>query len=301
MLDEKIEVIEYLCNPDIAEPRISANILFENYKAECKLDRVQDILTLIASHYLYDFCKGDIIDEETKKKVILILRIWCGFDNDVTKEELKFAKKECKEWFDKYPQAEGWLKTFYAKHCKEGKNIWPKYTNKRANELRTENIYKANAISYEGILAQTIARGPLKTYYLVVKKDYTDVVGNAIKDEKGEVPKNVKKRNIMKLIASYKILQIFHPEQKYVLLQPNRVLGWMGIRSDKKERWCLNYTWNNELLFKMESGEKHKKFYGNEEFLKVVDAQIREDVSEISKEEYIIYQDQGHQNELKEL
>ena len=96
-------------------------------------------------------------------------------------------------------------------------------------------------------------------------------------------------------------MQIFHPEQKYVLLQPNRVLGWMGIRSDKKERWCLNYTWNNELLFKMESGEKHKKFYVNEEFLKVVDAQIREDVSEISKEEYIIYQDQGHQNELKEL
>ena len=70
MLDEKIEVIEYLCNPDIAEPRISANILFENYKAECKLDRVQDILTLIASHYLYDFCKGDIIDEETKKSIL---------------------------------------------------------------------------------------------------------------------------------------------------------------------------------------------------------------------------------------
>lgn len=301
MLDEIKEVEAYLCNPEDENPRIGASLLFDGFKGKCKLNGLKDVLTLVASRYLYDFCKFDNFDKESKDKVILILRIWCGFESDVTQEELELAKTENKEWFDRYPQAEGWLRAYHAKHCNRESHNWSNYSEKWVPQLRTKNIYQAETTSYESVLAQVIARGPLKTYYLVMRDNYADALKNDIKDGEGKVPGVRKQRNLIKLIAAYKALQLLHPGQEYVLLQTNRVLGWLGLGSDKDDRWCLDFTWRGEPLFLKDGDKDFKKFYVNQSFLEAVDAQIKENVSDFSKEEYVVYQDAGHQNELIKL
>lgn len=301
MLDEIREVKSYLCNPDDDNPRISANLLFENYKGNCKLNGLKDILVLVASHFFYDFCSSENFSKDSKKKTILIMRIWCSFENDVTEEELEFAKSECEKWFATYPQAEGWLKTYHTKHCNRETHNWTNYSKKWVSQLGEKKIYKAEVATYESILAQVIARGPLKTNYLVMKNAYIDAVKNDIRDGRGKTPGTIKKRNVIKLIAAYKMLQTLHPGQKYVLLQTNRVLAWLGMSSDKDDRWCLDFTWKDEALFLKEGSSDFKKYYVNQEFLDEMDVQILESISDLSREEYLIYQDAGHQSELIKL
>lgn len=301
MLDEVKEVESYLKNPDAHDVRVGAKLLFDNYK-ECKLNGLADILTLVVCQYLFEYNCGKKLNDELKNKAILIMRIWCGFDEDVKSDELMKAKQENKQWFVKYPQAEGWLRNYYVEHSNKKKCCdWSKYSEKWKNSLNSGQVYQAERICYENIIAQAVARGALKKYNLVVKKEYEDIMNNDVRNENGKKPDARKKKTILKLLAAYKILQLQHPNQKYVLLQTNRVLNWLGYKSDKKDRWCLKFKWCGEPIFLMDSHGDFKKFAVNQAFLEKIDVQLKEKQADERLEGYNIYLDDGHGKELIKL
>lgn len=302
MLDEIKEVEAYLCQPDAKEPRLGEKLLFEK-KGEYRLNGIADVLTLVACRYLYDYNQLSKTDMKWKENVILIMRIWCGFENDVTEEELEWAKKENAAWFQNYPQAEGWLRKYHKNIHKEAdvECEWLKYSEKWREILNSKYFYQAESLCYENILAQAIARGPLKSYYLVIKKEYENALENDIKNEKDKKPDSRRKNTLLKILAAYKILQRFHPGQESVLLQTNRILNWLGFNSDKDDRWCLGFQWCGENIFTKESTNNYKKLHVNQKFLKEMDVKLQE--GDLIPDGYNVYKDMGHgkQNGLMKL
>ena len=300
MLNEIKEVESYLKNPDADDVRLNASLLSENFKVEYKLEGIGDVLTLIACHYLYSFCNTKIEDEETEYMVILIMRIWCGFENDVTDEEMIKAKQANKLWFEKYPQAEGWLKVYHNKYLQRVGD-WTIYSQKWSEHLKSDAIYSVKAIRYGNILAQAVARGPLKEYYLVVDKKYEEAVNNKeeIQNENHKKPDIRKRRSMLKLLGAYKVLQLLHPGQKYVVMQKNRILNWLGLCSYTKDRMCVEYKWRGEPIFLLEEHKDFLKFSINQEFLKEMDVKLQDNSNDIPDGRNI-YRDNGHgeKNEL---
>lgn len=103
-----------------------------------------------------------------------------------------------------------------------------------------------------------------------------------------------RQRTILKLIAAYKVLQLLHPGQKYVLLQTNRILNWLGFDSDKEDRWCLDFNWRGEPVFLMKSYRNFKKISVSQAFLEEMDVQLCVGMPESVPNGYNIYQDAGH-------
>lgn len=296
MLNEIKEVESYLCTPRSVDTRLGIKLLTDNFKGDCKLNGIADILTLVASHYLFDVYKFHELNRDVEKMTILIMRIWCGFENDVMGDELKIAKEENREWFKKYPQAEGWLRVYHDQHLKGKTCNWEEYSNKWKKTLNSKYLYQAESLCFENILAQAIARGPLQEYYLVIKKKYEDAIKNDIRDKnrKGKILDSRKQKTILKLLAAYKILQKLHPRQSYVLMQTNRILNWLGYESDNKERWCLDLTWCGEQIFFIDSDYDFKKMSVNQKFLNEMDVHLQEASSTSILSEYDIYQDTGY-------
>ena len=292
MLNERKEAEGYLCEPDSDDTRLGAKLLSDNFKGDCKLNGIADVLTLVACHYLYGFSGFGQAGQKAEEMAVLIMRVWCGFENDVTEDELRTAKEENEKWFKMYPQAEGWLRTYHGRHLKEKSDDWTAYSRKWKKHLNSENLYQAESLCYGNILAQA-ARGPLKSYALVIKNDYEKALKNEIRNQEGKAPDVRRQRTILKLIAAYKVLQLLHPGQKYVLLQTNRILNWLGFDSDKEDRWCLDFHWRGEPVFLMKSYRDFKKFSVNQAFLEEMDVRLWEGVPESVPNGYSIYQDAG--------
>lgn len=302
MLDEIMEVKTYLENPTANNVRLNAKLLSDNFRGNCKLVGIADILTLIACHYMYDFRGAIQINREIELETILIMRIWCGFENDVTEEELLQAKSQNKEWFQTYPNADGWLRTYHSIYLHQGGN-WSKYCDEWKSKLNSSMIYRAEKLGYENILAQAAARGPLKKWYLVMDKSYEDITLREIKNSKGKKLDVRKQRSLTKILAAYLVLKQLHPKQEYILSQTNRILYWLGYDSYKKDRLCLDLTWNNSTLIEEYNDyADFKKIRVNPEFVKMLKFKLIEDPAECS-ENCLVFQDVGHgkENELKKL
>ena len=289
MLNEKLEVISYLCDPKITTA--SPQLMFGEVKKGVKIMGLSDILVLVGAHYVYDFSEEKKVDKKTKDKIINILRIWCGFENDVDKELLTQIKEENKEWFETYPHADGWFRKFF--ETRFDSELWSKYGTKYKLEKMQRKIYFSNDFSYYDILAQIMARGELKEYYLAVKKEYPTVLAQEVKNEKDKSPNVTRQKNIIKFIASHKLLQVFQPNQNSVVLQPSRILNWLGIKSDKENRWCTEFKWQGQPLFIKDSYRDFKKFTVNPEFLELLDVKLIKCIEEVDTNEYIIYKDGG--------
>lgn len=301
MLNEIEEVKTYLTDPNTESPRLCVKLLANQFKEKCKLNGIEEILILIASHYLYDFIKMEKMTNELKDMVILILRIWCGFEEDVSKEELAIAKAANKEWFLTYPDAEGWLRKYHEKHLKEKGGDWTAYSNEWKEKLKSKYVYQAKKITYENILAQALVRGSLKEYCLMMKNTYESVLINDIRNAKEKKPDKRKQPTILKFIAAYKLLQRWHPGQKYVLIPTNRILSWMGFESDNTDRWCLDITWKCEPLFMKVSGGDYHKFSVNQAFLNEMDVQLLDYIPDVIPNGYDVYCDEGKDNSLRKL
>ena len=296
MLNEVKEVEVYLCKPDSEDSRINPKLLSENFKEGNKLVGIADVLTMIASHFIYNFKKLDSnksLDGELKDDAVKILRIWCGFEDDVTEEELKNTKERNSDWFEKYPQAEGWLRDYHKAHMTNG-GTWSEYSTKWKATFGSVYVYRSEQVGYENILAQAIARGPLKNYYLVINKKYGEAVDNEIKNSNDKKPDARRQRTMLKLLSAYMLLRQLHPGQSYVLLQTSRILNWLGFESDKADRWCVDYFWQENPIFYIEKNDDYKKFKVDEKFLLAMDVKIMEEIACIETNEYDIYQDDGH-------
>ena len=298
MLNEIKEVEAYLCNPKDDNSRLSSKLLTENFKPHCKLNGIAEVLTLVASYYLYNFNNCEGFTEETREMTVLILRIWCGFAEDVSDEERAIAKHKNKEWFVKYPNAEGWLYSYHSKHITDEVISWSDYSNEWSDKLKSNFAYKSNAFCYDSILAQAVSRGRLKTYYLGINESYENVFGEDIKTSANKTPDARKRKTLIKLIAAYKLLQKFHEGQKSVLIQSNRILNWLGYKSDKSDRWCSDILWKNKRIITIESYKDYKKMSVDEEFLKHFDIKLLDNQPQDIPKGYILYDDNGHKNGL---
>lgn len=297
MLNEIMEVESYLGDPK--DSRLNAKLLGDGFKkGEYKLNGIADVLSMIAAYYIDRFSDISKIDETLEEKVTLILRIWFGFEGDVNLEELKEAKKD--KWFEEYPNADGWLREYLKPNLSENRT-WTTYSEKWRDAWKRPMAYQAKQLVYQNIIAQAQARGKLKEYVLVTKK--CDDFFADIQNEKGKKPSKVKKKALLKLIAAYKILQLQQSEQKYVLMQTNRILNWCGYSSYKEERMCSNYRWNNKLLVSMESYDDFRKFSIHSDFLDAMEIQLveMEEAEVIDRSRYDIYRDYGQDRELEKL
>lgn len=289
MLNEIMEVESYLGAPTAS--RLNANLLRDGKKDECKLNGIADVLSMIAAYYIYHFSGASKMDEELEKKVTLILRIWFGFEGDVSLEEWEDAKKE--KWFEAYPYAEGWLREYLKPYLSENET-WRAYSDKWCDAWKASMAYKLKQLVYPNIIAQALARGELKEYVLVTKK-CKDFFAD-IQNEKGKKPSKERRATLLKLIAAYKILQLQQPGQKYVLMPTNRILNWCGYNSYKPDRMCPSLRWKNAPLVLVESHKDFRKFRIHSDFLSEMEIQLveKKEAANIDHERYDIYQDYGH-------
>lgn len=290
MLNEIMEVESYLSDPKTT--RLNAKLLGDGLKkGEYKLNGIADVLSMIAAYYIYNVTGASMMDEELEKKVTRILRVWFGFEEDVSLEEMKEIKKD--KWFKKYPSADGWLRECLKPYLSENRT-WIIYSEKWCKAWKSQMAYQAQQLVYKNVIAQALARGPLKEYVLVTKKCNNFFA--EIQSEKGKKVTKGREKTLLKLIAAYKLLQLQQPGQKYVLMQTNRILNWCGYNSYKQDRMCPDLRWKNEQLVLVESYKDFRKFSINSHFLDAMEIRLveKEEAMNIDPEQYDIYQDQGY-------
>lgn len=281
MLDEFKEVAAYLSNPLVDKPIIQKNLLTGGYKNNnLKLNGIADFLTVICRHYLYNYSgiEDNNCTEEIRNSAIMIMRVWCGFDEDVT-EELNQTKIDNKKWFKEYPFAEHWLKNYHSKHLQDGPD-WTEYSDEWKKKLNSSMVFAAKQNCYDTILSSALAQGQLKTYYLIMKPD----------DVKLTQPT---RKKFLKLLAVYMLQKRFHPNQQWVLFPRQRTQNWMGI-NDENSRWFVEVEWKGQELFKRDTKDNRTKITVNSKFIKTFDVHLSESKPEIIPEGYVVYYDTGY-------
>ena len=282
MLDELNEVRAYLSNPLDDSPIIQKNLLTGRYKnSKTNLHGIADFLTMICRHYLYDYIgmKDGVCTEDIRRSAIMIMRIWCGFNNDVSKDELNQTKADNQKWFDDYPFAEHWLKRYHSKHLQDGAS-WEEYSNEWKDKLNSGLVFAAKQNCYDSILSSALALGPLKTYYLKMKPDNLNLTEPT-------------RRKFLKLLAVYMLQKRFHMNQKWVLFPSQRTQNWMGL-DDKNSRWLVENDRNGKMLFSSDTKNGRTKITINPEALESLDVELLENKPKTITKDYVIYCDTGY-------
>lgn len=282
MLDELKEVRAYLSNPLDDRIIIQKNLLTGRYKnSNTKLNGIADFLTIICRHYLYDYIgmKDNVCTENIRESAIMIMRIWCGFNNDVSEKELSQTKAENEKWFNDYPFAEQWLKNYHSKHLQGGAS-WEEYSNEWKDKLNSGLVFAAKQNCYDSILSSALAFGPLKTYYLKMKPDNLNLTEPT-------------RKKFLKLLAVYMVQKQFHMNQKWVLFPSQRTQNWMGL-DDNNARWLVKSDKNGRKLFSSNAKTGRVKITINQEILKALDVKLLETKPETIKNDYLIYCDAGY-------
>lgn len=293
MLDEIKEVESYLTKPQTDNPRIQPKLFSEVKDDSVKLYGISEYLTIICRYYLYNYStmKDNCCDENVRTNAKLIMRAWCGFSGDLSEDELKKVKTDNEKWFQDYPKADGWLRAYHKKHLK---NIasWDDYSSTWKEHLNNDLIYRRVGNCYETILAEAIAQGPLKIYYLTMKKDYEDI--SFTKPEgKGNISKPTKNK-IIKFIATYMLQTRFHPEQKWVVAPKLRMLNWLGYDTNKHTKWFPEVLWNGENPFGRVSENNIAKITVNQNFINDMGIKITATKPKEIHNEYNVYYDTGY-------
>lgn len=291
MLDELKEARAYLSNPLDDTPIIRKSLLTGRYKnSATNLHGIADFLTMICRHYLYNYSdmKDNVCTEEIRNSAIMIMRIWCGFDSDISEDELNRVKADNQKWFRDYPFAEHWLKKYHSKHLEDGPK-WKKYSNEWKDKLNSGLVFAAKQNCYDSILSSALILGPLKTYYLMIKPD----------DLKFTKPTRNK---FLKLLAVYMLQKRFHTNQDWVLLPGHRIQNWMGVDGDSS-RWCMCSDRGGRNLFKSETKNGYIKVTIDQEILRALDVQLLESKPESLPKDCDVYYDTGYgkENSLEKL
>ena len=175
MLNEIKELEEYTCPLDDIHP---CRLKWGNIKNFSSVPRA---LSVIARYAYYDCKMGP--DE-----INYILRLWCGFEKDPGKIDLEKIDKEDRE---RVSNLCGWLPSYISglkpQKSRESDHEIDETRNtilvelEKKSKVWTRNIFQSsgekndiNAIYLDGIIADAVDKGPLKTRYLVFKKDPAD-------------------------------------------------------------------------------------------------------------------------------
>jgi len=252
MINEILEFESYISEPTSDTPRLQPKMLTDNFGSTGSLYGLEHILTIIARGFIFGdfYYEGKMIEDGMVSDSMIvtvsnILFSWLGFE---CAEDYVGDEDAIKKWNDKYPEARGWLKKYYEKHCTKNdkKKLWAKIEEERSKNLQGED-YRFSPVSINDIIANALEQGKLKEQVMIVKKDSGAIKSAKLKDrfrylfcidesEKASNPQGRTVEKFLKNIAAYLYLRANHPlGQKYVLLDRMQLLCWYGLDDHKNE------------------------------------------------------------------
>ena len=252
MINELQEFEFYITAPTSDTPRLQPKMLTGDFGSTGNLYGLEHLLTIIARGFIFggfiDVNKTSddgIISEDFIATVANILFSWLGFE---CAKDYVGDVDAIEKWNKKYPDADGWLKNYYMKHCtkKDALKRWMKIEEERTKNLLGDD-YRISVVSINNIIANALELGPLKEQCMIIKKGSVVIQSTKLKDRFGYLfclDKNVKASNpqektverFLKNIAAYLYLKENHPVgQKFVLLDRIQLLCWYGLDDNKNE------------------------------------------------------------------
>ena len=323
MLDEIKEFESYVTNPTSDTPRLQPKMLTDNFGATGILYGLEHLLTIIARGFVFgDFYDADKASDDGMISDNLIATVgniffsWLGFEcaNDFTGDADAINK-----WNSKYPQADGWLKKYYMKHCtkKYASKRWAKIEEERSKYLKGDD-YRLSVVSINNIIANALECGRLKEQCMVIKKDSAIIKSSKLKDrfkylfcldesKKAANPQERTVERFLKNIAAYLYLRENHPQgQKFVLLDRIQLLCWYGLDDNKNEadswyfkRFLFDKCDSKVPIMTAMSGDRGWNFIKlmiDNDFIAKYDIKLinADEIESVDKEKYWIIKDNGH-------
>lgn len=323
MINELLEFKSYIISPSSDTPRLQPKMLTDNFGNTGVLYGLEHFLTIITRGFIFgnfidvDKTSADgMISDNLIATVSNILFRWLGFEcaNDYAGDMDAIRK-----WNKKYPQADGWLKAYYEKHCtkKDKSKRWTKIEDKWTESLQGFD-YRLSVVSINNIIANALECGPLKEQCMIIKKDSVPVKSAKLKgqfqylfclDESKKVanPQEKTVERFLKNIAAYLYLKDNHPkEQKFVLLDRIQLLCWYGLDDNKNEadswyfkRFLFDKCNSKVPIMTAMSGDRGWNFIKlmiDNDFIAKHDIKLIDAIAidSVDRDEYFIIKDNGH-------
>ena len=187
MINEILEFKSYITSPTSDSPRIHPKMLTDDFGSTGNLYGLEHLLTIITRGFIFgDFYDADkrfdcgTINDDFIATVANILFSWLGFE---CAKDYVGNTEAINKWNKKYPQADGWLKKYYMKHCtkRDKAKRWAKIEKERSKYLLGGD-YRLGAVSINNIIANALEQGPLKEQCMIIKKDSVSVKSVKLKD-----------------------------------------------------------------------------------------------------------------------
>ena len=323
MINELKEFNSYITIPTSETPRLQPKMLTDNFGNTGVLYGLEHFLTIITRGFIFgnfidvDKTSADgMISDNLIATVSNILFRWLGFEcaNDYAGDMDAIRK-----WNKKYPQADGWLKKYYEKHCdkKDKAKRWAKIEEKWTESLQGFD-YRLNVVSINNIISNAIELGPLREQYMVIKKDSTSIKSSKLKDrfkylfcldesKKAANPEERTVERFLKNIAAYLYLKDNHQDgQKFVLLDRIQLLCWYGLDDNKNEadswyfkRFLFDKCDSKVPIMTAMSGDRGWNFIKlmiDNDFIAKYDIKLIDAIAidTVDRDEYFIIKDNGH-------
>lgn len=205
MLNEWMEAEAYLGEID-ENCRIRPNLLTGKYKG--KLNGLREILVVIARTFMFEHMGTTECTPKIRNQCIMALKLWCGFNSEEELEKYR-EDEDIKRWLKNYPYADCWLKKYFFIFELDKKNSknWEGYQGEYGKDLDTKYVYQAKSFTYENVLADALAQGELKEYFLAFFKEETLWKSISGGERKLDIRAQSK---ILKFVAVYLLLVRFH-------------------------------------------------------------------------------------------
>lgn len=296
MMNEIKEFEEYTCNLKRCE---NPRLMFDIFKKNNHLMGIARPLIIIARHELqkrHYFDQDEFADDKRKaiiEEVKKCLKEWIGFEKET----------------NKITEYDSWLADYYKKlvsayekdkKTKEQLLSWevikktksPQFAKKSLKETNTEKN-TLNVTTYESAIAEAVYQGPLKRYYLVLKKDAKEALLK--KNQKGK--KLEVYNNLLKVIGAY-LIKREYTGKKFNVVKMVDLANWLQCKSINSG--CKSYFKNlqykeKDILENQTVSNNITKIRINQEFLDDFDFRIvsEENFSEADYdlEKYVYYSD----------
>lgn len=323
MINEILEFESYIESPTSDTPRLQPKMLTDDFGSAGSLYGLEHLLTTIARGFIFGnfynenkVSEDGIVSDDFIATVANILFSWLGFE---CAKDYVGNTDAINKWNKKYPQANGWLKKYYMKHCtkKDASKRWAKIEEERSKYLLGED-YRLSVVSINNIIANALELGPLKEQCMVIKKASVSVKSTKLKDrfqylfcldesKKASNPQEKTVERFLKNIAAYLYLKDNHLEgQKYVLLNRIQLLCWYGLDDNKNEvdswyfkRFLFDKGNSKEPIMTAMSGDRGWNFIKlmiDNDFIAKYDISLIDAtaIDSIDKDKYWIIKDNGH-------
>ena len=323
MINELVELESYITNPTSDTPRLQPKMLTDDFGSAGNLYGFEHILTIIARGFIFgDFYDTDKVSDDGMISNNLIATVdnilfsWLGFE---CAQDYVGGADAINKWNKKYPQADGWLKAYYEKHCTKNDKSkrWAKIEEERSKYLMGED-YRLSVVSINNIIANALELGPLKEQCMIIKKDSVSVKSTKLKDrfqylfcvdesKKAANPQEKTVERFLKNIAAYLYLKDNHQDgQKYVLLDRIQLLCWYGLDDNKNEadswyfkRFLFDKCDSKVPIMTAMSGDRGWNFIKlmiDNDFIAKYDIKLinADEIESVDKEKYWIIKDNGH-------